>query len=179
MCTLDFDTWFADYLRERTGEVVPRLDEGEVRRLLKDKNAARFLIAWSLLESNCFGGYAKGKDIPGYCQRLANKEGFDPVSLSPIIEHFHSRYQDKKLLSNLMYKHDEPSIKTLLKKPLDKLSDCEKVFLIVVVVYRYRNNIFHGSKGVESWLKYKKQIGYCIQIMQSLITHATKKEKLA
>ena len=78
-----------------------------------------------------------------------------------------------------MYEHDEPSIKTLLKKPLDKLSNCEKVFLIVVVVFRYRNNIFHGSKRVESWLQYEKQIKYCIQIMQCLITHAIKKEKPA
>jgi len=185
MCTLDFDAWFADYLRGKTEEGVRRLDEEEVARLLNEKIAVRFLIAWSLLESRLFDCDAKGNELSDYCQRLVNKEDFDPVPLCPIIKHFHSRYQCKKLLSNLMHEDRKPNrklyikLKTLLEKPLDKLSNCEKVFLIVVVAYRYRNNIFHGSKGVESWLQFEEQIDYCIQIMQSLITHATEREKSA
>ena len=79
MCTLDFASWFADYLRERTEEAESRLDEGEVLRLLDDKNAVRFLIAWSLLEQRCFGGYVTGKILSSHCQRLVNGEGFDPA----------------------------------------------------------------------------------------------------
>ena len=159
-----------------------RLDEEEVARLLNEKIAVRFLIAWSLLESRLFDCDAKGNKLSDYCQRLVDEE-FDLVPLSTIIEHFYSRYQCKKLLSNLMHEDRKPNrklyckLKTLLEKPLDKLSNCEKVFLIVVVVYRYRNNIFHGSKSVESWLQFEEQIDYCIQIMQSLITHATEREK--
>ena len=175
MCTLDFDTWFADHLGERPEEVTC---------LLEDKTAVRFLIAWSLLEPKCFGGSARGKNLSSHCQRLVD-EGFDPGSLSPIIEYFHSRYQCKKLLSNLMRENKKSKselytkFESLLEEPVDTLLNCEKVFLIVVVVYRYRNNIFHGSKGVASWLRFEEQIGYCVQIMQSLITHATEKEKLA
>ena len=175
MCTLDFDTWFADHIGERSEEVT---------RLLEDKAAIRFLIAWSLLEPKCFSGFARRKDLPSHCQRLAD-EGFDPGPLSPIIEHFYSRYQCKKLLSNLMHENKKSKselytkFESLLEKPVDTLLNCEKVFLIVVVVFRYRNNIFHGSKGVESWLQFEDQIKYCVQIMQSLTTHATEKEKSA
>ena len=164
MCTLDFDTWFADHLGERPEEVT---------RLLDDKTAVRFLIAWSLLEPRCFDGYAKGDNLSYHCQRLVNEEGFDHVSLRSSIEHFHSRYQDEGLHSDLMRGHTRPNIRPLLKKSLDELSNYEKVFLVVSVVFRYRNNIFHGSKSVESWLQYKAQMDYCIQIMQSLIAHIT------
>lgn len=177
MCTLGFDAWFANHLGE---------SQEEVSRLLEDKTAVRFLIAWSLLESKCFDSYAKIDKLPCYCQRLVNEEGFDLDSLSPIIEHFHSRYQDESRLSNLLNErkkrntqpqHNE--FKLLLKKPFDELCKYEKVFLIVLVVYRYRNNIFHGAKGVASWLQFEDQIKYCVQIMQFLITHATKEEKSA
>ncbi len=167
MCTLDFDTWFADHLGERPEEVT---------RLLDDKTAVRFLIAWSLLEPKCFGGFARGKDLPSHCQRLTDG-GFDPGPLSPIIKHFHSRYQCEERHLDLMRGNTKPDIKPLLEKSLDELSNCEKVFLIVSVIFRYRNNIFHGLKSVESWPQYERQIKYCVQIMQSLITHATEREK--
>ncbi len=175
MCTLDFDTWFADYLGGRPEEVAD---------LLGNPTAIRFLIAWSLLEPRCFGGFARGKTLASHCQRLVNEEGFDPAPLGSIVEYFHSRYRDNKnLLSNLMHENKKPKselytkFESLLEKPVDTLLNCEKVFLIVVVVFRYRNNIFHGSKRAESWLKFEDQIKYCVQIMQSLITHATEKEK--
>lgn len=168
MSTLDFDAWFADYLGERPEEVP---------RLLEDKTAVRFLIAWSLLEPRCFGGFARGKDLSYHCQRLV-KEEFDLVPLNPILEHFHSRYQCEELHLDLMRGNTKPNIKPLLEKSLDELSNYEKVFLIVSVVFRYRNNIFHGLKSVKSWLEYEEQIDYCIRIMQSLITHATEREKL-
>ena len=42
MGTLDFDAWFADYLRGKTEEGTRRLDEEEVARLLNEKIAVRF-----------------------------------------------------------------------------------------------------------------------------------------
>ena len=168
MCTLDFDSWLANHLGE---------SHEEVERLLSDKATFQFLIAWSLLETNLFSGSATGRNLSGRCRSLVCEEGFDTAPLRPIIEYFHSRYQDQELLGELMGDYSGPNIKPLLKKPLDELSDVKRVLLIVVVVYRYRNNIFHGSKRAESWLKFGDQIKYCVQIMQSLITHATEKEK--
>ena len=42
--------------------------------------------------------------------------------------------------------------------------------MLLVVVYRFRNNIFHGNKGVDSWLQYRPQIEKCTNVMQHLIT---------
>ena len=164
MSSSDFDTWFADYLKQ---------SPIQVERLLEDKTAVRFLIAWSLLETSCFHGFAMEKKLDEHCRRIVDDEGFNSLLLKPILKHFHTRYQDKQLHANLMHGHKRPDIKPLLDRPVDSLSNFERVFFLVSVVYRYRNNIFHGSKGVESWLRFKPQIEQCTQVMQVLITHVS------
>jgi len=164
MSAADFDVWFATYLQQ---------SPIQVERLLHDKTAVRFLIAWSLVETSCFHGFAKGKDLAKHCRRISEEEGFCSSSLMPILKHFHERYQDKTLYANLMHGNSNPDIKPLLSRTVESLSEAESLYFLVSVVYRYRNNIFHGSKGVASWLKFKPQIEHCIQIMQALITHAS------
>jgi len=83
----DFDQWFANYLEQ---------DACEVARLLNDKTAIRFLIAWSIFETSCFGGFAKDKDIEDFAKDLVGTEGFQPSELMVAANHFHNRYQDKK-----------------------------------------------------------------------------------
>jgi len=168
MSSSDFDAWFADYLGQ---------SPMQVERLLRDKTAVRFLIAWSLLETACFHGFAKGRDLEEHCRRISDDEQFTPLFLMPIVEHFHERYQNKNLHANLMHGNSHPNIEPLLDRSVDSLSNIEKVYFLVSVVYRYRNNIFHGSKGVESWLKFKPQIEQCTQVMQALITHASQLAK--
>ena len=41
---------------------------GDIQRLLKDKAALHFLIAWSLFESKCFGGFVQAKNIKVFAQ---------------------------------------------------------------------------------------------------------------
>ncbi len=60
----------------------------------------------------------------------------------------------------------------LLAKSVNRLSDAESVFLLSFVVYRFRNNIFHGNKGVNSWLSYTEQIELCIRSMMAFVNHA-------
>lgn len=163
MSSADFDGWFAGYLGQ---------SPIQVERLLRDKTAVRFLIAWSLVEPRCFNGFATGKGLHEHCTRIVNEEGFNPSALIPIIEHFHARYQDKNLLANLMHDKMHPDIKSLLDRTVTSLTNAEKMFFVVSVVFRFRNNIFHGSKGVASWLAFKPHIEHCTKVMQTLITHA-------
>ena len=157
-----FNRWFADYLAQ---------SPLEVERLLCDRTAVQFLIAWSLLETGCFHGFAQGKELKSHCTRLVEVENFDAKVLAPIVAAFHSRYKNKKRYANLMHDHALPDIKDLLARPILSLSPLEKVFLVVSVIFRYRNNIFHGTKGVQSWLVFKPQIEQCIQAMQHLLSH--------
>lgn len=164
IASANFDAWFAAYLQQSPIQVT---------RLLRDKTSIRFLIAWSLLETSCFNGFAKGADLEKHCKRISKDEGFSSLSLMQVLRHFHGRYQDQTLHANLMHGHSNPDIRPLLNRPVESLSEAERLYFLVSVVYRYRNNIFHGAKGVESWLRFKPQIEYCTQIMQALITHAS------
>ena len=65
---------------------------------------------------------------------------------------------------------------SVIKKSIDELNNEQKLSFLIYVVYRYRNNMFHGNKKLDSWLFYKNQINYCIQIMISLIDNHIKGE---
>lgn len=156
-----FEAWYADLLGER---------EIEVRRLMNDRGAVRFLIAWSLFESRCFKDSANEREIRDLSSRIV-REGFDDARLSEPMKHFHERYQDKSRLRHLLNKRLGEYLTELLGRPLGDLASSERVFVVLFVVFRFRNNIFHGTKGVQSWLQYGEQIRLCTEAMQAVITH--------
>jgi hypothetical protein len=151
--------------------------ESQVRQLLKDETALHFLIAWSLLESKCFGGYMNANNIEAYAKNKSTT--LDLSNLRNIGSYFHGRYQNKNLFNNLMHakkikkiKPEEERLVSLLGRPYSELTAEDVIFFITFVIYRYRNNIFHGNKGVTSWLMYREQIQFCIQVMQVMISDA-------
>lgn len=162
-----FASWLADILHEH---------KSDVSRLLLDETALHFLITWSLFESKCFSGFLKAKCLGPFADQ-AVQEGFAPLTISGQLDHFHSRYQNGEKLLNLL--HDEkPSgavvadFKRCLAIPVASLAARDHVFTVVFVIYRFRNNMFHGNKRVESWLRYREQISICTGTMQKFITHA-------
>jgi hypothetical protein len=164
--TEKFEEWFAQYLGQ---------DQTQVQILMDDKRAMHFLIAWSLLESSCFEGYLTEKKLPKFSAELSTSAEFSREHLLALGSYFHNRYQDKRLRENLVHGRDYPAFNNLLTKHFDELSDQELVHFVAFVVYRYRNNIFHGNKGVSSWLQYADQIDRCITVMQILISAAAPK----
>ena len=161
---MTFDQWFADYLQQ---------DQHQVERLLRDKTATRFLIAWSLFESRCFGGFVKVDELSAFANEVTENDAFRNEDFLEPGRHFHNRYQDKHRYKNLMHKQSSKELEGILSTQFDTLSDYQLIFMLLFVVYRFRNNIFHGNKGVESWLQYKEQIGFCLKVMQSLISLTT------
>lgn len=160
---MNFENWLANLL----GQAEP-----EIKRLLQDEMALHFLIAWSLFESKCFNGYVRIKDLEAFSQRIVIKESFKIDSVRKIAEHFHARYQSVDLYKNLMHEQTSTKMASLLEQPFDSLRPEDVVFTVVLTVYRYRNNIFHGSKGIESWLNFKPQILYCTDAMRVFVSHA-------
>lgn len=156
-----FDQWFANYLGR---------DVLQVERLLSDKTATRFLIAWSLFETSCFGGFAKVEKFDAFATDLVDTKGFKLGELTDDASYFHDRYKNEELYGNLMWDQKSPQLNSILFKDFESLSADEIMFFVIFVVYRYRNNIFHGNKGVASWLKFQDQIKLCIEVMQTLIT---------
>ncbi|MGV0961325.1 MAG: hypothetical protein ACOYB1_15985 [Limnohabitans sp.] len=160
MKTKKFNSWLACYLQQSENEVI---------KLLEDKTATQFLIAWSLLESAWFKGFAKIEDINCVAVQKAKNEEIIIGELDDFVRFFHDRYQNETLYRQLMHKQKHMPMDELRLKDFSKFSSSEKICFTLIVVYRYRNNIFHGNKGVESWLKYEECILKCIAMMQLLI----------
>jgi hypothetical protein len=153
-----FEQWFARYLHQ---------DESQVKLLLKDTTATKFLITWSIFEAKCFKGFAKIDMFPNFTQNLPREVDFEELKKSAL--YFHKRYQDERLRKNLMHRQKSEELKSILTKDFEKLSNIEIALMMLIVIYRFRNNIFHGNKGVKSWLVYKDQIILCIDAMQGFI----------
>jgi hypothetical protein len=161
MTPTEFDEWLSELLGEHPLEVS---------RLMHDKCAVRFLIAWSLFESKCFGGFVKAEQLEDFADRHAS-EGVDGAGcVRKAAAHFHERYQDSTRYRHLMHRQRSPRMDRLLGEPFTALEPKDIVFLVLLTVYRYRNNMFHGNKGVASWLQYKEQIELCTCVMQRFIT---------
>lgn len=142
----------------------------DIQRLLNNETALHFLIAWSLFESKCFEGFVKAKDIEKFSQTACSS--IDWQVLNAITEHFHARYQCPNLFANLMHGQVDLKLRNLLRKSVNQFSCADHLYFLVFVIYRYRNNIFHGNKGVQSWLQYQEQIQYCIHAMQVLVSYS-------
>ncbi|WP_157659166.1 hypothetical protein [Thauera butanivorans] len=161
-----FTKWLADLLKQ---------PEVQVERFLRDKDALHFLIAWSIFESKCFTGFLRATDLYNFSKRISD-EGFEHETISSAANHFHQRYQDSERLRNLLHDKTPQKVterfKQVLSKNISDITPSESIYLVSVVVYRFRNNIFHGRKKVDSWLRYGEQIRICTESMQHFIRHA-------
>lgn len=157
-----FVKWFASYQNQ---------DENAVKKLLEDRSAIYFLMTWSIFETVCFGNFMKYKDVEKLPKKVVERKGFDREVFDASIKHFHCRYQDKELYKNLIFeaKNDNEKVKNILQKDLSQVCDHEAILLLTFVIYRYRNNIFHGNKGVSGWLKFTTEINHCSSCMQNFI----------
>jgi hypothetical protein len=157
----EFNSWLACYLHQ---------NEDEVEKLLKDKTATQFLITWSLLELNLFRENGVNfKEIRKFSAKYVDDMNINIDEINEFVNYFHNRYQCDKLYKNLMFENVCEEMDQLRKKDISCFSFSEKIYFSMGVVYRYRNNIFHGNKKVDSWLKYREFILKCIGVMQLLI----------
>lgn len=159
----NFEGWLASLLGQ---------EEQQIRNLLKDQTALHFLITWSLFESKCFNGFVKADGLEKFSERIVANESFDATYISAAASHFHNRYQNQRFYNNLMHQQSSPKMESTLQRPFELLEPQDMVFLVALTVYRFRNNIFHGNKGVKSWLNFKNQIEYCIEVMKAFVAHA-------
>jgi hypothetical protein len=146
-------------------------DEREISRLLADRTALRFLIAWSLFESKCFAGFVRIGEIEHFSKRIV-AEGFDTAVTNDALAHFHNRYQCNRRYQHLMHRQACRRMDTMIQRSLDSFTPEDKAFFVTLVAYRFRNNMFHGNKGVASWLKYTDQISLCTSVIGHFVSHA-------
>lgn len=150
---LESKKWLANILEAK---------DADLSLYLTNEDVSGFLIIWTLFEQKHFDGFVRYNKLETYAKN--NSEIIrDNGNLKEIFNYFFSRYKNSEPFSNLIHEYTYKEIENLLKE--DDVSDEKKLFFLIFVVYRYRNNIFHGVKGVQSWTKFEEQIKKCISIM--------------
>ena len=151
----------------------------ETLEIVKD-----FLILWTLyedsfmIESEIYNLENSLKKI----KKNSDKWGEKTDYLEPPYLYFKNRYKgsnNKKftaLLGKRILDFDKKNLKGELKNFYDlnskeTLNEVEKIQYLNYVVYRFRNNIFHGNKHPFNWGKYIKEIEYCNYFLGMYIDH--------
>lgn len=172
-------SWLALNIDADESSAKPSSDE--IRDMLHNQVAVLYLLIWPIMEQRYFSGFLKINQIndaarklaPFYCKDLKN-------DLDKIIMKFFDRYRNK----NQHYR--DLHVDIIMRKEFDEilsknrfiyLQPIDKIKLLLFVIYRYRNNIFHGNKDIRKWASFDKQIKDCLIGMMKLMD-CMKKHKI-
>ena len=186
-----FMIWCTNQCHEICGR-QPNIEETKrsIEGAAKDPAAFWFLMVWNIFEKKCCAGDA-GKNIKALSKSPAISDLFQQLpNLEQQFLFFYKRYSDEKegktRLSNLFCKPKAKKLKEGTPKKDQKkefseliekykqngaLTNEEKTDFLAQVVYRFRNNIFHVSKGLNTWERFKTEINNCRVIIMSWCEH--------
>ena len=170
--------WLAENINTYTDPNV-KASVAEIQDMLNNQIAVSYLLIWPIFESRHFGGFMKLKKIDIAADML--KSDYDnalKMNLDPIAKRFFERYSIYGNKNNPFYKglQPDPSLRKknqrfeeiCSKRFFINLNSSDKIYLLLYVIYRYRNNIFHGYKNIESWSQFTYQINDCLTSMMLL-----------
>ncbi len=154
----------------------------ELKRIYQNPLAINFLLVWTKFKTINFKGFMQFKHIKNF----SKEKSIEGLDLNGYVKYFYNRYINtyneengrvrllrlcrlEKCKNKNICNEKECRIKDILSKKNEDLTQEEKLYFLTYVVYRYRNNIFHGSKGTDGWLiKYEEPIKKCTEIMRLL-----------
>lgn len=133
--------WISNYLN------VSSIDTPEYEEL---KN---FAILWNLFENVIFGTSYKSKDIT---QKLSLLQ-IDQTIVDQTYSYMKKRYTANGCLNKTLYdslklrpKADMPQLVKNVLLTKSNVTQDEIIIAITIIIYRYRCNLFHGSKPMQS-----------------------------
>lgn len=142
------------------------IDGWLVSETVKNQMATVFLLIWPILETKVFNNDMSHRQITDISNLV--KDELSDIELDMVSRHFYDRYQDKNKYRKLVAGRDWTKIERVLDKPYNRIYKDEKIALMIFVVYRYRNNIFHGIKSIKEWKNFSEEIQLCIRFMVML-----------
>ena len=118
------------------------------------QNIHNFVFFWSLFESKVCKNSANVNSICDKVDELASKGRLSIVDYNEFYKYFKERYVSS---GKVNYKFNSLSFrsndkKELVKKVLES-DECDTGIVIkalLIIVYRLRNNLFHGTKRIET-----------------------------
>lgn len=132
-----------------------------------------FLLIWPIFEHDVCNGYMTSSKIRDIAKKYKNC--YDEMCIDDILKRFYDRYTDRNSPDshwNSLCQNDLGEVvsqaERVLNQPWNKSKPVEKIQFGLYVIYRFRNNIFHGNKTVLEWLRNKPQIEDCVLVLLRL-----------
>lgn len=131
-------------------ESSPKLNKSEI------DNVLHFSLLWNIFEDIFWtrSGNTRGQH-PAFNLRNVhnvvevNAHKLDESIITPIFCYFHNRYQDNKKFKDLKFRNNEKETENKLLTILSSAENINlnhKAYFISSIIYRFRNNLFHGEK---------------------------------
>ena len=131
-----------------------------------------FTLLWNLYEALYSNGDYSLREA---LQDIKDKKDiFDEHVIEPIFVYYHERYQDTTRLERLSFRHSgaDQVAKVKLDNMLQSISGhskSDKLYFIMAIVYRYRNNLFHGQKQIVKIRYQEENFKYANQFLMHII----------
>ena len=109
-----------------------------------------FSLLWSLFEARAFKNRASSHAILSLSHEWQTQGWIDIADFQDSLEYFRKRYfangQPTNCFNGLNLRvNDNPElVRSVLNRQTDNPADC--IAVVLIVVYRLRNNLFHGMK---------------------------------
>ncbi len=139
------------------------IDNWLVSETVRNQMATVFLLIWPILETKVFNGdmsHNQMRCVAEYASKMINISKLDDIAF-----HFFERYQDNRKYMHLAQRQNWNTIERILENQYYELNNYKKTLLMIYIVYRYRNNIFHGIKTIQQWSAFDEEIQRCIEFM--------------
>lgn len=133
--------WMQGYVNELID--ISRLD-----------NIRNFLLFWNIFESKVCRNHAHVESICNRVDELVNKRNFNFEDYKEFYDYFKARYVESGKVNHRFYhlSFRRPDKEDLVKRVLesDNCNEREVIKALLIIVYRFRNNLFHGKKRIET-----------------------------
>jgi len=111
---------------------------------------SNFTLLWTLFEAAALNTNASSNQICKFIDRVASGGGLNEPTFQPCLAYFQSRYfQDGdfnyRFEALLLRKNDKLSLVRAVLSGADN-DPTHRVAVLFIIIYRLRNNLFHGMK---------------------------------
>lgn len=136
------------------------------------KLASDFAILWTYFEAQVCDTEATPPKLKALAREIGTAEALDPAPIQDAMAHFRNRYIQNGEPSHhftdlhFLEKYAQPVWSILASDYKDMATELEAALLIV---HRYRNNLFHGVKWAYSLRGQEDNFSHAIQLLKAII----------
>ena len=147
------------------------IPKGYAAEFFKIQASTYFLLTWPIFEHDVCAGFMDTKKILGIAKKY--QHCYDDMQIDSILKTFYVRYEHRYNSNWDSLCHDDDSkAKSVAERVLNRdwniSGIVDKLQFGLYVIYRFRNNIFHGNKSVLEWLNNQPQIEDSVMVLLKL-----------